>query len=836
MAAMPPMSVPPPSDGFDDTPEIGTGSARPQVRPTPGVNGGNPLLSNNPLSDTIDKRIRPQYDRSQAADARAATADAAYTNDPAPKMAEAEYHAPNKKAQLIAGLIATLFSGSGIANIATGYMQGGVEGAKERYDREEAAAKNQYASATNAHRDLGDKAATYGGEASRAASDYERANANIITTDERAAAAAATAQTNADKLEQKRENDNARLMQGDTRIRNQATQFADTLGFKKSSFNSTLRRLQARDYNQTMVGLRNGTLRHEDALLRSTITMQVATLNEAGRQGRFVTSTEVKSAAAQAKEVDTALRAKMSAISADTSKTTDERAQLVGTAIKEAHTAVANLYGPIVAKHPEFGGAANMEIPQAEELPSGGYGDGGYGGGGKGNSVADIVGAVSAAIDKRHGNDGYTGGYQPPSGPSGAYHDQWENQPLPQHAASGANPANPANPAPPAHGIGHGLGHGPGAPADALHALNEGVSQHAIDYPTEKAFLAELAKSPTAPTLSQAQVQSLVATWHKTHDAHTAPQDTPIDAVTRQQQALHPGFTPEQAHAAAQNITHASAGPPTPPTPQAPPTAHEAASEIFHSMSQGMADAYGRKNDARSISHAIVQKLTGPPYNYSPIQASAVANKTMNAVNAPQSAPPQDTPIDAVTRQQQALHPGFTPEQAHAAAQNITHAPAASPTPPTPRASAVRPAQAAVTAAEGSRNIGQALHSIAKNVGIDPLLLEVLIGHESNGNQGAVSPVGARGRGQLMPDTAKDLGVDPSDPIQNMAGAAVYLKQQLDKFHSIPRALAAYNAGPGAVESARGGIPNFPETKAYVNGIMAEYLRRRRDTSVAQAP
>ena len=775
MAAMPPMSVPPPSDGFDDTPEIGTGSARPQVRPTPGINGGNPLLSNNPLSDTIDKRIRPQYDRSQAADARAATADAAYTNDPAPKMAEAEYHAPNKKAQLIAGLIATLFSGSGIANIATGYMQGGVEGAKERYDREEAAAKNQYASATNAHRDLGDKAATYGGEASRAASDYERANANIITTDERAAAAAATAQTNADKLEQKRENDNARLMQGDTRIRNQATQFADTLGFRKSSFNSTLRRLQARDYNQTMVGLRNGTLRHEDALLRSTITMQVATLNEAGRQGRFVTSTEVKAAAAQAKEVDTALRAKMSAISADTSKTTDERAQLVGTAIQEAHTAVANLYGPIVAKHPEFGGAANMEVPQAEELPSGGYGDGGYGGGGKGNSVADIVSAVSAAIDKRHGNDGHTGGYQPPSGPPGApgaYHDQWENQPLPQHAAPGG--AAPANP-------GHGLGHGPGAPADELHALNELVSQHATSFPTEAAFLAELAKSQSAPNLSQAQVQSLVAMWHKTHDA----QDTPIDAVTRQQQALHPGFTPEQARAAAQNITHASAGPPTPPTPQAPPTAHEAASEIFHSMSQGMADAYGRKNDARSILHAIVQKLTGPPYNYSPAQASAVANKTVNTAH-----------------------------------------------------SAVRPAQAAVTAAEGSRNIGQALHSIAKNVGVDPLLLEILIGHESGGYQGAVSPVGARGLGQLMPDTAKDLGVDPDDPIQNMAGTAVYLKQNLNKFHSIPRALAAFNAGPGAVALAKGrdGIPNYKETRSYVDRIMAEYLRRRRDTSVAQAP
>ncbi|MGV8475861.1 lytic transglycosylase domain-containing protein, partial [Pseudomonas aeruginosa] len=77
-------------------------------------------------------------------------------------------------------------------------------------------------------------------------------------------------------------------------------------------------------------------------------------------------------------------------------------------------------------------------------------------------------------------------------------------------------------------------------------------------------------------------------------------------------------------------------------------------------------------------------------------------------------------------------------------------------------------------------------------------------GQESRGDPNAVSPKGARGLGQLMPATAAELGVDPTDPRQNIFGTARYLSQQLDRFGSVPLALAAYNAGPGTVERVGG--------------------------------
>jgi hypothetical protein len=94
-----------------------------------------------------------------------------------------------------------------------------------------------------------------------------------------------------------------------------------------------------------------------------------------------------------------------------------------------------------------------------------------------------------------------------------------------------------------------------------------------------------------------------------------------------------------------------------------------------------------------------------------------------------------------------------------------------------------------------------------------------MIGAESAWNQGAVSPKGASGLGQLMPGTAAELGVDPSDPYQNIEGSARYLAQQYSSFGSWPLALAAYNAGPGAVREY-GGIPPFAETQAYVPKIL----------------
>jgi hypothetical protein len=107
----------------------------------------------------------------------------------------------------------------------------------------------------------------------------------------------------------------------------------------------------------------------------------------------------------------------------------------------------------------------------------------------------------------------------------------------------------------------------------------------------------------------------------------------------------------------------------------------------------------------------------------------------------------------------------------------------------------------------------------AQKYGIPPDLFLRQLGQESGFNAGAVSPKGATGIGQLMPGTAAELGVDPNDPMQNIDGSARYLKQQFDKFGDWKLALAAYNAGPGAVEKY-GGVPPYAETQNYVASIM----------------
>lgn len=113
----------------------------------------------------------------------------------------------------------------------------------------------------------------------------------------------------------------------------------------------------------------------------------------------------------------------------------------------------------------------------------------------------------------------------------------------------------------------------------------------------------------------------------------------------------------------------------------------------------------------------------------------------------------------------------------------------------------------------------------ADESGIDRDLFAALIEAESAWNPNAVSPVGAKGLTQLMPGTALALGVtDPFDPMQNLRGGARYLRQQIDRFGSIELALAAYNAGPGAVKKY-GGIPPFPETQNYVRKILGGLAR-----------
>jgi len=99
-------------------------------------------------------------------------------------------------------------------------------------------------------------------------------------------------------------------------------------------------------------------------------------------------------------------------------------------------------------------------------------------------------------------------------------------------------------------------------------------------------------------------------------------------------------------------------------------------------------------------------------------------------------------------------------------------------------------------------------------------LLDALIWTESRYNPFAISKAGAAGLGQLMPGTAKELGVaNRFDPLANLSGAARYLRQMLDRFGVVHLALAAYNAGPGAVERAKG-IPRNGETPGYVRNVL----------------
>lgn len=142
---------------------------------------------------------------------------------------------------------------------------------------------------------------------------------------------------------------------------------------------------------------------------------------------------------------------------------------------------------------------------------------------------------------------------------------------------------------------------------------------------------------------------------------------------------------------------------------------------------------------------------------------------------------------------------------------------ATAPPPPPPPAPAPAPAH-------------DPLEAAAHKAGLPPEFLKSVARIESAFRQDAISPKGAIGVMQLMPATARELGVDPHDHEQNLEGGARLLRDLLLRYQNEPdqvrRALAAYNAGAGAVDRYKG-TPPYAETQSYVEKVLAEYHRLR---------
>jgi hypothetical protein len=107
----------------------------------------------------------------------------------------------------------------------------------------------------------------------------------------------------------------------------------------------------------------------------------------------------------------------------------------------------------------------------------------------------------------------------------------------------------------------------------------------------------------------------------------------------------------------------------------------------------------------------------------------------------------------------------------------------------------------------------------ALSAGLDPDIFERQIMAESQFDPNATSPAGARGIAQLTPATARAWGVDPSDPVASLQAAAQHMAGYLKQYGNYPLALAAFNAGPGAVDRY-GGVPPFAETRSYISKIL----------------
>jgi soluble lytic murein transglycosylase-like protein len=140
------------------------------------------------------------------------------------------------------------------------------------------------------------------------------------------------------------------------------------------------------------------------------------------------------------------------------------------------------------------------------------------------------------------------------------------------------------------------------------------------------------------------------------------------------------------------------------------------------------------------------------------------------------------------------------------------------------------PAEPPVTpeAAKPAKSTVQIVSEASAKHGVDSDFIHSVIKQESAGNANAVSRTGARGLMQLMPGTASHLGVhDSFSPEQNVHGGTLYLKELLERYNGDAiKALAAYNAGPGAVDRYKG-VPPYRETQQYVQRVVRDYNKSK---------
>jgi hypothetical protein len=162
----------------------------------------------------------------------------------------------------------------------------------------------------------------------------------------------------------------------------------------------------------------------------------------------------------------------------------------------------------------------------------------------------------------------------------------------------------------------------------------------------------------------------------------------------------------------------------------------------------------------------------------------------------------------------ESLHPRKSPaEKAPVGSDPKTSAPSA--------AGSTTPAQPL-----GADVLHQLVKETAQKHNVDPNLISAVISTESNWNTAAISRKGAQGLMQLVPETAQHFGVfNPFDPAQNVDAGTRYLSSLLERYNGdLPKALAAYNAGPRAVDRWRG-VPDFRETREYVRKVTSSYFQ-----------